>query len=48
MPTVLTAVQGAPVFDQRPVAPVQPGLLTGFLERLSSVVADYESFDPAI
>jgi DNA-binding response OmpR family regulator len=28
--------------------PVQPGLLTGFLDRLSSVVADYESFDPMI
>jgi len=28
--------------------PVPPGLLTGFLDRLSTVVADYESFDPAI
>jgi CheY-like chemotaxis protein len=28
--------------------PVQPGLLTGFLNRLSTVMADYESFDPAI
>lgn len=29
-------------------APVAPSLVAGFLDRLGSVVAEYDSFDPAI
>ena len=30
------------------IKPVEPRLLTGFLDRLSAVAADYTAFDPAI
>ena len=30
------------------INPVQPDLVTGFLDRLNAVVQDYESFDPVI